>query len=154
MWDSNVYRWQTFSSYLLFTDTFFISPSNLPHFYLFFTNTTKFSKGETASTTREIMQGFCVPPVHHNIVLLLCPGFTSLQAKHSHTLIPALKFMKIISVIFSQCLPACYIYLYITTLLNQFKVGRSHDYIEEGRRGGERKGHERERGGRKINATR
>lgn len=51
-------------------------------------------------------------------------------------------------------MPGRYIYLYITTLLNQFKVGRSHDYIEVGRGGGggqkEAKGGE----GRKINATR
>ena len=95
------------------------------------------SKGETTLKRKgNCMQWLLCPPAHHNKVLPLCPGFTSLQAKHSHALIPALKFMKITSVIFSQCLPACYIYLYITTLLNQFKVGRSHDYIEVGRRGG------------------
>ncbi len=99
------------------------------------------------------MQGLSCPPVHHNKVALLCPGFTSLQAKHSHTLILALKFMKITSVIFSQCLPACYIYLYITTLLNQFKVGQSHDYIEMGERRRREQKEAKGGEGRKINGT-
>lgn len=49
---------------------------------------------------------------------------------------------------------ACYIYLYVTALLNQFQVGRSHDYIEVGRRGGEEKKEAKRGEGRKINATR
>lgn len=106
---------------------------NLYYLFHILTLATKFPKRWNYIETRgDCMQWLSCPPAHHSKVLLLCPGFTSLQAKHSHTLIPALKFMKITTVIFSQCLPACYIYLFITTLLNQFK-GRSHDYIEVGR---------------------
>lgn len=69
--------------------------------------------------------------VHHNKNLLLCPYFTSLQA------IPCIEiyenyFCNI------QLVLACYLYLYITTLLNQLKVGRSRDYIKVGRRAAER----------------
>lgn len=79
-------------------------------------------------------------------VPLLCPGFTSLQAKHSHKLITTLKFMKITSVIFSRCLP-CSIHLYITTVLNQLRVEWWHDYIEA-RRG--RRGEEEDGGGERV----
>lgn len=106
----------------------------LPFFHPL-TPTIKFSKGETLQKRRETVCNSVLlfPTIKSSCFVLVSPP----SRLNTHTLISALKFMKIISVIFSQCLPACYIYLYITTLLNQFKVGRSHDYIEAGKGGGE-----------------
>lgn len=99
--------------------------------------TTKLSKGDTALKRRVIVCSECgvllFTTIKSSCFVLVSPP----SRLNTHTLIPALKCIKIISVIFSQCLPA-YIYFYITTLLNQFKVGRSHDYIEVGRRGGQK----------------
>lgn len=83
-------------------------------------------KGKLAGKEDKLFSAIALSSVHHNKNLLLCPDFTSLQA------IPCIEIYEnyLCNI---QSVLACYLYLYITTLLNQLKVGRSHDYINVGR---------------------